>query len=285
MLAGSTAFIQSRNSSSFVFAHTYFYPPPLTFKKAHASICPVKTTIIKYTSHNGPINVANTGRKSRLQAAADNPLNNIQLFGKISAQTMDKSGPTRMLSEKANTPSLRISIASRPTTPEVRDSEETAAMGSLPDDENISLKDGTSSSSSSSSTTTAFGLDKNVRMDAGDNETKKAQMRVISFSELCNSPPTNFTVPTSPPPRAYNLWYDSDDDQAEEPAPPANLSADYSGLDNNKNVEMKDRDNNETKKGQMPVTTSLSELCNSPLPTKSTVPTSTSPLPLPPSGL
>lgn len=43
---------------------------------------------------------------------------------------------------------------------------------------------------------------------------------------------------------------------------------------------MKDREN-ERKKGQVSVTSSFSELYNSPLPTKLTVPTSTSPLPPP----
>lgn len=164
--------------------------------------------------------------------------------------------------EKANPPSLKISIPSRPTTPEVPDIEETAAMGSsLPDDENISPKDDTS--------TTAFGLEKNVRMTVGDNETGKAQMPVISFSELCNSPPTKFTVPTSPPPRAYHNWYDSEDQPQPEETVPPNLS-DSSGLDD-KNVKMNGNgDNDQTKKAQKMPVISFSEFCNSP-PTKFTI--------------
>lgn len=184
----------------------------------------------------------------------------------MSAQRMDnKNSPTHALSEKASMPYLKIPIPSRPTTPEVSDSEETAAMGSpLPDDENISPKARTSSSS-----TTAFIFDKNAKMAAGDNETKKAQMLVIRFSELCNSPPTNLTVPTSLPPRAYHNWYDSED-QPEDTAPNLNLSD--SGLDN-KDVGVNDRDNDQTKKAQKMPVISLSEFCNS-SPTKFTVPSS-----------
>lgn len=103
---------------------------------------------------------------------------------------MDKSSPTSTLSEKANRPSLKISTPTRPSTPAELYSEETVAMGSLPD-ENILPSERTSSSTTG-----------------------------ISFSELCNPPPRKFTVPTSPPPGAYEWYYL---DQPEETAPP-NLS-------------------------------------------------------------
>lgn len=110
---------------------------------------------------------------------------------------MNKSRPTSTLSEKANKPSLQISIPAR-SNPEESYSEEIAAMRSFPL-ENISPKDSSNS---------AVGLDKNVEMA----EVSTA----ISFSESCKFPPTKFNVPTSPPPRAYK-WYDSD--QSEETSP------------------------------------------------------------------
>lgn len=124
---------------------------------------------------------------------------------------MDESRPIYTPSEKAKKQTLTISIKPRPFTPEEPYNDETVAMDSLPH-ENISPKDRTSACN------TAPGLDNNVGM-AGDSTSIKAQMPVISFSESCNLPPTKFTVPFSPPPRAYE-WYDSD--QSEETPP--NLS-------------------------------------------------------------
>lgn len=121
---------------------------------------------------------------------------------------MNKSSPTSTLSEKANTPSLETSIPTRPSTHAESYSEETAAMGSLPD-ENIPPRETASVSA------TAFGLNEHVGMK-GDDTKEKAEMPAISFSELCNFPPTKITVPNSPPPGAYE-WYYSD--QPEETAP------------------------------------------------------------------
>lgn len=116
---------------------------------------------------------------------------------------------TNTLSGKANRPpSLQISIPPRSFTPEKPYKDDIAAMGSLVHD-NVSPKDRTISLNS------AFGLADDVGM-AGDSTTKKAQIPVVSFSESCNLPPMEFTVPTSPAPRTSD-WYDPD--QSEEISP------------------------------------------------------------------
>lgn len=124
----------------------------------------------------------------------------------MSAQTMDKSRPTSTLSEKANRPSLKLSIPSGSFTPEEPHKDEIAAMGSLLH-ENISPKD------KPFSCNIGFGLaDSNVGM-VGESTSGNAQILGVRFSESCNSPPMEFTIPTSPPPRAGDLY---DSDQSEE---------------------------------------------------------------------
>lgn len=126
----------------------------------------------------------------------------------MSAQTMDKSRPSSTLSGNASRPSLKISIPSRSFTSEETYKDDIAAMGSLLH-ENISPKDGTLSLN------IAFSIANNVDM-AGASSTKNSQIPVVGFSESCNSPPMEFTVPTSPAPHAGD-WYDSD--QSEETSP------------------------------------------------------------------
>lgn len=180
----------------------------------------------------------------------------------MSAQTKDHSGrPASTLSVKANRPSLRIAIPSSSFPLEEPSKEEIAAV-------NPSLHGNTSPKEGIFSVNIAFPhTDSNVGI-AGECTKKKSRIPVVRFSNSCNPPPMEFTVPTSPVPHA-GYWNYSDQSEKQEGI--SSVSIAFPLTDSNVGIA----GDCTMKKSRIPVVR-FSDSCNSP-PMEFTVPTSPAP--------